>query len=103
MASVSFPTWLSVVSSSICARPDTERSALVTASLTPIFSVSNCSFSSGSALYPLQTSPGGHLSLAVQPDVSLGIPPLLASMPLWPLFFFLDMTKVSLCRICYST
>jgi hypothetical protein len=35
-------------------------------------------------LYPLQTSPGGHLSLTTQPDVSLRIPPLISLMPLWP-------------------
>jgi hypothetical protein len=41
-------------------------------------------FPSGSVLYPLQTSPGGHLSLTVKPDVSLRLPPLLDLMPLWP-------------------
>jgi hypothetical protein len=38
-------------------------------------------------LYPLQTSPGGHLFLPTQLVVSLGIPPLLALMPLWPIIF----------------
>jgi hypothetical protein len=37
----------------------------------------------------MQTSPGGHLSLATQPDVSLALPPFLASMPLWPTLFLL--------------
>jgi hypothetical protein len=35
-------------------------------------------------LYPLQTSPGGHLSLAMQPDVVLGIIIFLSLMPLCP-------------------
>jgi hypothetical protein len=35
-------------------------------------------------LYPLQNSPGGHLFLAVPPDIALGILILLDLMPLWP-------------------
>jgi hypothetical protein len=35
-------------------------------------------------LYLLENSPGGHLSLAAQYDVALGILLLLALMPLWP-------------------
>jgi hypothetical protein len=35
-------------------------------------------------LYPIQTSPGGHLSLAAQYDVVLGIILWISLMPLWP-------------------
>jgi hypothetical protein len=45
MASESFPTWISTGPSSICSKPVTKQSDLVTASLTSIFSVSSCSFS----------------------------------------------------------
>jgi hypothetical protein len=41
----------------------------------------------GSSLYPLQTLPRGHLFPVGEPDVSLGIPLLLASMPLWHALF----------------
>jgi hypothetical protein len=35
-------------------------------------------------LYLLENSPGGHLSLAAQSDVALGLLIFLSLMPLWP-------------------
>jgi hypothetical protein len=45
MASKSFTTWCSTGSSSFFSKPVTERSALLTASFTPTFSMSSYSFS----------------------------------------------------------
>jgi hypothetical protein len=73
MASASFATYLSMASSSLCSKPITERSDI----LSPF----------ESALYPLQTSPGGRHFLVGQLDVALWIPIFLASGPLWPIIF----------------
>jgi hypothetical protein len=100
MDSTSFPTCLSVVSSSICARP---RHRVKFSS--DYFFNSNLIyeklvlFPSGSALYPLQTSFGGHICLAAQPGVSLRLPPLLSLIAsCGQIIFLLDSTKVSLCQ-----
>jgi hypothetical protein len=44
-------------------------------------------FLSRSSLYSLRTSPRGHISLATQPGIALGLPPFLSLRPLCPTLF----------------
>jgi hypothetical protein len=74
MASSSFPTCLLVVSSPLCSKSVTDRSALVSASLTPISLRAIILSPSRSTLYYLQTSFGGCLFLVGQPDIALWLP-----------------------------